>query len=299
MDIALIDADSIYFRAAYANTKPYEIRSMIDYTMKEIEGACFMPATMRVAVKGRGNFRKDLYPKYKANRPELKPEIKKALNIGHKYMIEKYDAVMADNMEADDLVCIWAHEAREMEMQYVIVGIDKDLKQIPGNHYNFGKKVHDFVDDDTAHYNLMLQCLTGDGSDNIPGIKGIGPKKGEVLLRGVACRSMWSRVRRAWREHGAGDPKLSRRLLEMLTSWEEFNDITSYLSDQTTECKQDVRKEGEDHVQDEGLPELSGGDEGRDTGRDMALRNGAGDLPSDSGGVEQGIGPRQPDQTTP
>ena len=286
MHVALIDADSIYFRAAYANTKNNEIRKMIDFTMKEIEGECLMPDVTKVAVKGKGNFRKDLYPKYKANRPELKPEIKKALTYGHQYMVDKYGAVMANDMEADDLVAIWAHEARDEEMQYVIVGIDKDLKQIPGNHYNFGKKVHDFVDDDTAHYNLMLQCLTGDTSDNIPGIKGIGPKKGEVLLRGVASRSMWSRVRRAWREHGAGDPVLSRRLLEMLTSWEEFEDVKSQVQREATKRQ---RNDGaQQNIQDRSVLSVPERAEGRADGDRVALRDGTGDLPSDSGTVQQG-----------
>ncbi|MDD9816698.1 MAG: hypothetical protein OXU61_00955, partial [Gammaproteobacteria bacterium] len=107
----------------------------------------------------------------------------------------------------------------------VIAGIDKDLKQIPGNHYNFNKQLHEFVDDDNANLNLMLQCLTGDTSDNIPGIKGIGPAKAGKILAGVPMARRWSRVRAAWRRHGAGDPTLSHRLLSMLKSWDELEEI--------------------------------------------------------------------------
>ena len=124
-------------------------------------------------------------------------------------MKDKWQGIQADGMEADDLVCIWAYEARDMEIPFVICGIDKDLKQIPGNHYNYNKKEHCFVDDDVANYNLMVQCLTGDNSDNIPGIRGIGPKKAEGILQGVPMARRWDRVRAAYRKHNSGKPDLS------------------------------------------------------------------------------------------
>ena len=243
-DVVLIDADSIYFQASY-RLKKNEVRKKIDEIMQDIEAKSFM-ATPLVAVKGRGNFRKDLYPLYKANRNrDYEPEHAAALNYGHKYMVEKYNAVQADGMEADDLVCIWAYEAREAERNFLIAGIDKDLKQIPGHHYNFNKQEFDFVDDDTAHLNLMLQCLTGDGGDNIPGIKGIGPKKADKILSGVRMDKRWNRVRAAWRAHGAGDPELSYRLLAMIKSFEEFEDVKAQIAGETPVSKQDVLPEQE------------------------------------------------------
>ena len=193
-----------------------------------------------VAVKGHGNFRKDLFPKYKANRKDLDENLKVALTYGHEYMCKKWDAVMADGMEADDLVAIWAYEAREAEAAYVIAGIDKDLLQIPGNHYNFVKKTHQFVDDDKANLNLMLQCLTGDGTDNIPGIKGVGPKTAEKILKGVPMERRWNRIRASWRGYKAGSPDLSYDLLRMLTTWKEYEDIKDRIASQTPVRQQDV-----------------------------------------------------------
>ena len=233
MQIALVDADSIYFRAAMSNQKTFEIRNMINTMMLDIEGQC-MADVLKVAVKGKNNFRYQVYPEYKAKRPELKPEIREALNYGHKFMQDKWEAVQSDGMEADDLVSIWAYEAREMEIPYVICGIDKDLKQIPGNHYNYNKKVHDFVDDDRANYNLMLQCLTGDSTDNIPGIKGIGPKKAEKILKDTRMERRWDRVRACWRANAAGDPRTSLRLLSMIKTWEEYEELKSQISGETS-----------------------------------------------------------------
>ena len=243
-DVVLIDADSIYFQASY-RLKKNEVRKKIDEIMSDIEGKSFM-AQQLVAVKGKGNFRKDLYPLYKANRNrDYDPEHAAALNYGHKYMVEKYNAVMANGMEADDLVCIWAYEAREQERNYLIAGIDKDLKQIPGHHYNFNKQEFDFVDDDTAHRNLMLQCLTGDGGDNIPGIKGIGPKKAANILGSTRMDRRWNRVRAAWRAHAAGDPELSWRLLTMIKTWEEFEDVKAQIAGETPVSEQDVPQKQE------------------------------------------------------
>ena len=220
-DFVLVDADSIYFRVACVTEKTNEIRKGIDYTMNEIRKNC-MSDRLMVAVKGIGNFRKDIYSKYKANRPELDPGRKKALNYGYKYMVDKHGAVPADDMEADDLVAIWAAECRSSGDDYTIAGIDKDLLQIPGYHYNFTKKTFQSVDEDAGNLSLMLQCLTGDNTDNIPGLKGIGPAKAKKILLNVPQERRWGRVKAAWRAHKAGDPYLSRALLTMLTSFEEL-----------------------------------------------------------------------------
>ena len=252
----LVDADSIYFRIACVVSKDQklvrswkkDIRTAIDSTMNDIGRQCLMGQQL-VALKGRGNFRKDLYPDYKATRPELDDARKEALNYGYTYMKEKYDGKPADGMEADDLVSIWASEARDSGINYFVVGIDKDLLQIPGNHYNFTKREHRFMDDDEADLCLMLQCLTGDTSDNIPGIRGIGPKRAATLLANIPMGRRWSRVRAAWRANKAGSPELSRRLLTMLTSWKEYEDIREQLESKTPVSEPNVRSEREEDIQ--------------------------------------------------
>ena len=239
LNLTLIDADSIYFRQACVTKKQKDIRKGIDHVMNDIKRECLSDQLM-VAVKGHGNFRKDLFPKYKANRKDLDEDLKEALTYGHGYMCKTWDAVMADGMEADDLVSIWAYEAREAETGYYIAGIDKDLLQIPGCHYNFAKKMHRFVDDDEANLNLMLQCLTGDSTDNIPGIKGVGAKTAEKILKGVPMERRWNRVRASWRGYKAGNPNLSHDLLRMLTSWEEYERIKDRIAGETSVRQQDV-----------------------------------------------------------
>ena len=257
----LIDADSIYFRTCCVTKNKKDIRKNIDHAMTQIRREC-MTDDMFVAVKGHGNFRKDLYPKYKANRPALAPDLKEALEYGHEYIIHKHNAVMANGMEADDLVSIWAYECMSNDTDYTIVGIDKDLLQIPGNHYNFVKQTHTTVDVDTADYNLMLQCLVGDSSDNIPGIKGVGPKKAAGILHGVPMQRRWNRVKAAYRMHNTTGADLSRTLLTMLRSFEEYETVRDKIENKTHQRQQDVWGAGQTHVQDERILSVSERGEG-------------------------------------
>jgi 5'-3' exonuclease len=79
-------------------------------------------------------------------------------------------------MEADDYLGINQNESS------IICSIDKDLLQVPGKHYNFVKKEFYEVDEETGFRNFYTQLLTGDTSDNIKGIAGIGPVKAKKAL---------------------------------------------------------------------------------------------------------------------
>ena len=230
--IAIVDADSIYFQAAAAaKNKKYKlaVRKYIDVVMRRISRDLLEPAAWRVAVKGHGNFRKDIYPEYKAHRKELPEDLKERLDYGYWYMVDKYDAMPADHAEADDYVSIWGHEAREYGLNYCIIGIDKDLKQIPGKHYNFRSGKFTDVDERTAHYNLMHQCITGDSSDNIPGIPKVGPVGARKLLGSANPNDMWDIVCRFWHSRGIPNPELSYRLLAMIRTWDEYEEIKNKL----------------------------------------------------------------------
>jgi hypothetical protein len=66
---------------------------------------------------------------------------------------------------------------------YTLVGVDKDLLQIPGWHFNPSKDLEKYVNDFDAYYSFCTQLLTGDRTDNIPGLVGVGPKKAEKTLK--------------------------------------------------------------------------------------------------------------------
>ena len=80
--------------------------------------------------------------------------------------------------EADDLVGILATAIPNC----LIVSNDKDLNQIPGNHYDPQKNKLFTVTVDEARKQKYMQWIHGDSVDGIPGIPGIGPRKAEKFL---------------------------------------------------------------------------------------------------------------------
>lgn len=137
-------------------------------------------SSYEVYLSGKDNFRKLIsYPvKYKGNRKAEKPVY---FEFIREYLIEKYNAKVVDGMEADDILSIRQHELRGNS---VIVSIDKDMKQVPGKHYNTDTKEIITINKLEAFRNLGIQMLTGDATDNILGIDGLGPKKAQKILGG-------------------------------------------------------------------------------------------------------------------
>ena len=239
----LVDADSIVFMGAVVAEvaevpmfkKDNVMKKIMRQKMDDIQSR-WPFWDMKVAIRGKNNFRKYIYPEYKANRPKQTELMYALLEEGNDYLCKYWDVTEANGMEADDLVCIWAHECMEDGVDFVIASIDKDLKQIPGKHFNYKTGEKAVINDDTANLNLMLQCLTGDSGDNIPGITGIGPAKASKILAGVPMARRWASVRSAWSDHGAGDPELSWRLLSMIQSWEEYLEVRELVQKKSVEA---------------------------------------------------------------
>ncbi len=127
----------------------------------------------------KDNWRTEVYPEYKANRPDRKPfwydEIRE-------YIFANWDCVAGVVHEADDLLSMEAYSRTELELPWVIVSIDKDFLQIPGQHYNWVREELVTIDDDAGARNLAVQRIAGDGVDNIKGCPGIGTVKAEAHL---------------------------------------------------------------------------------------------------------------------
>lgn len=131
-------------------------------------------------LSGERNFRYDLYPEYKANRSKL---VKPVHYAAVRSEIARYSNVsITDGIEADDAVCIAAWECINNDIPFIVASPDKDLLQIPGVHYRMNEEAPIEIDPWEADFNFYSQVLTGDTSDNILGVKGIGPVKAAALL---------------------------------------------------------------------------------------------------------------------
>lgn len=197
-DLAIIDADSILYQIAHMQPSPALCRKALDDKMKEImtntgsiNGAVF--------IKGKDNFRYAVDAAYKGNRKDtIEPEVKDRIEELYEYC--KDFSVQSDNGEADDYCGIAAELALAEGKRYVVCHIDKDLDCIPGWHYNFRKDTLYYVEPEDGYRFLMMQILTGDATDNIQGLRGVGPKTAEKLINGVPNNQLWSRVIDIWKE---------------------------------------------------------------------------------------------------
>ena len=141
---------------------------------------------------GRETFRNQIYPQYKAQRPEPPEElIPQFALIREAVRAFNVPCVELPGFEADDLIATYARHAVEQGARVTIVSSDKDLMQLVNDHVGmfdplknraiglaevrekFGVNPDRVVD---------VQALAGDPTDNVPGVPGIGVKTAAQLI---------------------------------------------------------------------------------------------------------------------
>ncbi|WP_396190177.1 hypothetical protein [Flavobacterium sp.] len=191
-DVAIIDADSILYQIAHYQPSPALCKKAFDSRLAEImsEVSAYSGA---VFIKGKDNFRYQAASDYKGNRKDtLEPEVKDRLEMLYKYAQDF--CIESDNAEADDYCGIAFKLAQEEGKSAIVCHIDKDLDALPGWHYNFRKKEFYKVTPEQGYTFLMKQILMGDATDNIQGIKGLGPKTAEKILSDKPVETLLSVV---------------------------------------------------------------------------------------------------------
>jgi 5'-3' exonuclease len=89
----------------------------------------------------------------------------------YEYINQHHPTLTFDDLEADDLLSMLQHPEETF-----IFSHDKDLKQVVGFHYNMERHILEYTTEDMGFKMLIGQMLTGDTTDNIPGLKGFGKK---------------------------------------------------------------------------------------------------------------------------
>lgn len=137
-----------------------------------------------------------MYKEYKAGRLKTPPELLSQIPLLHDVLDAMNIAVLeVPQYEADDIIGTVAARAGNDGIDTLVISGDKDELQLIGPHVNVlinkrGMSEFDLYDIDAMRerYNLTpeqfidLKGLMGDSSDNIPGVPGIGEKKGIALL---------------------------------------------------------------------------------------------------------------------
>jgi 5'-3' exonuclease len=213
--IVIFDATCLLY--IHGNKEDYE--TTIHNHLKEVLKNCNTTYYIGI-LDGKTNFRRQVAvtKEYKGQRKAEKPlyfyQIRKLL-------IEKYNFIIVDGIEADDLAVILSERINNSlikeddfishkfdNYKAIIASIDKDLPQADGIHYNLKNHQQTIVSDDNSYImlndkkkidaigykSLYVQMLMGDAADNIPGLPKYGPVKAYDLLKDCNTRDECKQV---------------------------------------------------------------------------------------------------------
>ncbi|MCG0994647.1 DNA polymerase I [Acetobacter indonesiensis] len=238
--LVLVDGSGFIFRAFHAlppMTSPngvpvnavYGFTNMLARLLREHVGTHLAV----VFDAGRQTFRSDIYPQYKAHRPEppedLRPQFAlirdatKAFNV---------PGIELQGWEADDLIASYATAVRQIGGTCTIVSSDKDLMQLVGPGVCMLEPIKQTaigVPEVEAKFGVTpdkvidVQALMGDPTDNVPGVPGIGPKTASALVNEfgtleavlAAAPEMKKSKRRDMLIEHADAARISRQLVEL------------------------------------------------------------------------------------
>ncbi len=141
-------------------------------------------------------FRHELDANYKAHRPETPDSLKKQIAAAiHVLPFLGVPHPQMKGFEADDVIATLSKRAAREGMEVEIFSSDKDLTQLVDDRIRILKqdqKTGDFITMDAGGVREKwgvppegirdLFALIGDTSDNVPGVKGVGPKTAVKLL---------------------------------------------------------------------------------------------------------------------
>ena len=204
----LVDGSAYIFRAYHrlpplTNPLGVPVGAVYGYTtmlwrladdLNKAEG----PTHLAVILDASGkSFRNEIYPDYKANRPpppeDLKPQFPLIRDATRAFSLP---CIEEPGLEADDLIASYARAACERGWDVTIVSSDKDLMQLVGPHAGGRIEMLDTMKNQRIEEPEVEEkfgvpptlvgdvlALMGDAVDNVPGIRGIGPKTATKLIQ--------------------------------------------------------------------------------------------------------------------
>ncbi|HVU01792.1 MAG TPA: DNA polymerase I [Polyangiaceae bacterium] len=195
----IVDLSGYVFRAYHAiaplNAPSGEPTQAVFGTVNMLERLVRQrrPAMLAVAMDSRKpTFRKEIYAEYKAHRPPPPPDLSQQMarcrEIVDAFAIPVFQT---DGVEADDLIAAAVAQARARHLKVVVVSADKDLMQLVGDDVLLWDTMRDKVfgpAEVLERFGVPVPqvrdwlALTGDASDNIPGVPSVGPKTAKELL---------------------------------------------------------------------------------------------------------------------
>ena len=168
---------------------------------------------------------------YKGQRKQDKPFHRDNVRA---YMLDNYECVVANGMEADDLLAVY--QTRAPALSTIICSRDKDLKMVEGMHFTWqcakqqqwGPAPVDKLGELQLNGNKLTgtgskffysQVLTGDSTDNYSGLPRCGPARAFKLLEGGQSeRDLFEATSGAYRDK-FGDDWRDKMLEQARLAW--------------------------------------------------------------------------------
>lgn len=198
--ITIIDTFGFLFRSFYAlpplKSKTGFPTGLLTGFMNFVSniGKDFQTDYIVFALDSKGDtFRNEIYPKYKAHRPDVPEDLLAQLPVAISW-IEKmgFKTAIRSGFEADDIIASIAHDAKLKGLTVRVVSHDKDLYQLIEDDkvFLFDPIKKSVVNEKTcfdkygvtAQQFTDYQSLLGDSADNVPGVKGVGAKTAQALI---------------------------------------------------------------------------------------------------------------------
>ncbi len=198
--VFLIDGSAYIYRAYHAirglsNSQGLPTNAIFGFTqmlLKLIETKAPEYLGMFFDAKGP-TFRHEMYADYKANRPPMPDDLVVQLPYIRK-MTDAFNVAVFEKsgFEADDLIGSCARWAEDAGFDVVMVTGDKDFNQLVTAKAMIWDPMKDktvTLDDINKTFGVKpekvveIMGLSGDSSDNIPGVPGIGPKIAQKLIQ--------------------------------------------------------------------------------------------------------------------
>ncbi len=198
--IYLVDGNSYIYRAYHAigylsNSKGLRTNAIFGFTkmlLKLFEDKG--PEYAAVALDAKGpTFRHEMYDKYKATRPPMPDDLVEQLPyIRNIIQFLGLKMIEMPGFEADDIIGTLTKKGEEKGYKVVVVTGDKDFRQIISDKTSLWDTMKDKITDLNALHDeyglepaqiIDLMGLSGDTSDNVPGVKGVGEKTALSLIQ--------------------------------------------------------------------------------------------------------------------
>jgi DNA polymerase-1 len=202
--VFLVDGSGYIFRAYHA--LPPITRRSDGLQLNAVYGFCGMllkllremkpeerPTHLAVVFdKSERTFRTEMYPAYKAHRPDPPDDLIPQFPLIRE-AVRAFDLPCLEQagFEADDLIATYVRQACEAGATATIVSSDKDLMQLVNDRvvmYDTMKDRRIGIPEVIEKFGvppgkmIEVQALIGDSTDNVPGVPGIGPKTAAQLI---------------------------------------------------------------------------------------------------------------------